>query len=87
MFSLEDDDYGDMFITQEANISQDLAGDFNKSDDEDALFLGVKVSDMGTPCTSIVKPLKNPMYLDISDDEDLADFQIPCSRKWYLCSL
>ena len=87
VFSLEDDDYGNMFITQETNNSENLVNKLDKSYDEDRVFLGVNESDFAMPCLSIVKPVLNAMYSDISDDEDIDDFQIPSSQKRYLYSL
>ena len=69
LFSLEDDDYGDLFITQESSKSSEMPLDMDKSCDESELFLGVEPADFKSPCLSQVGPIRNPMYSDISDDE------------------
>ena len=76
VFSLEDDDYESMFITQEVSNSQNLVGELDKSEEGDGLFLGLSKTDFVSPCVSQVKPLHDPMYSDISDDE-----VFECSQK------
>ena len=80
MFSLEDDDYGDMFITQTPRNVENSDVNLDNSSD-DVLLLGVEANDFSSQCTSIVKPLRDPQYSDISDTDDLADFDIPSSQK------
>ena len=80
-FSLEDDDYGNIFITQESSSNSDVVFDLDKSGENEELFLGVKLTDFKSPNVSQVDTIRNPMYSDISDDDDLEDFQIPSSQK------
>ena len=81
VFSLEDEDYGNMFITQESSNSDTLQNFKDKSDDEDEFFLRVKTTDFASPCVSQVMPLKDLMYSDISDCEDFENFEIPSSQN------
>ena len=54
VFSLEDDDYGNMFITQESSQYEDLVEKEDKIDNEDGLFLGLSQSDFSSPCVSVL---------------------------------
>ena len=65
IFSLEDDDYGGLFITQESK--EDKVPEINK----DNLFLGVEETDFESSCSSLVgnNSLLNCHYSDISDEE------------------
>ena len=71
--SLKDDDYGDIFITQECNNND---GSVDKLCEEmevdDSVFLGVNPEDMQSPCMSLVKPKYEGVayYSDISDWEE-----------------
>ena len=64
--SLEDDDYGNMFITQEPSKSNIGVQESDISD-------GVETMEVGNECGDGL--IANPMYSDISDPED--DFVIP----------
>ena len=69
VFSLEDDDYGDLFITQKSNVVQEsIEKDEN---DDSGLFLGVAELDFKSPCKKLIPMdgLKNAIYSDISEDE------------------
>ena len=71
LFSLEDDDVRELFITQTPSVQKvgsDLVG-----------LIGDE-SDFSLPCVSLVNQVKNNSahYSDISDDEI---FNIPCSQK------
>ena len=71
VFSLEEDAYGDMFITQESSQIGDSLGKEDKVEDEDGLFLGLSQSNFSSPCVSFVsQSSNNAMYPDISDAED-----------------
>ena len=70
MFSLEDEDVGDMFITQTPWAEKDNC--------ETRGILG-EPTDFHSPCVSLLSMDKN-VYLDISDDES---FQIPSSQVNY----
>ena len=82
VFSLEDDDYGDLFITQQSSNDQNIKSNLDKSEEEDGLFLGIETSDFKSPCLSVVSPLKNAMYSDISDAEDFEDIKKPITQDW-----
>ena len=68
-FSLEDDDYGDLFITQSSN---DNGGSrLIQESSENDKFLGLNAGDFQSPCTSLVKShLHSSQYSDISDCEE-----------------
>ena len=66
LFSLEDDDGNDLFITQSSNSS-------NGNNSNSVIGDG---SDFSSPCVSLVSKNAAPQYEDISDD----DFEIPCSQ-------
>ena len=80
VFSLEDDDYGDLFITQTPSQVNNFNVDLDKSEDE-LLCIGDDKAKLESKGISTVKPLRDPQYSDISDSEDLADFDIPSSQK------
>ena len=81
VFSLEDEDYGNMFITQESGNNENLIGNLDNSDNEGEFFLGVKATDFASPCVSQVTSHQNAMYSDISDAEDFENFEIPSSQN------
>ena len=74
VFSLEEDDYGDMFITQSSSNSSQVESSGNKVE-----ILG-DGADFVRPMCSLVSNVedKSCKYSDISEDED---FEIP-SPKW-----
>ena len=74
-FSLEDDDYGDLFITQSSNVSAGDSYDANKSmEEEDNLFLGIEPNDFVSPVKSILgADHTSTMYSDISDCDETED--------------
>ena len=71
MFSLEDDECNDLFITQtpyeKLDLTQNDGGETSKSG-----CLGLASDDFKSPCSSIL--LSQPQYSDISDD-DVMDFE------------
>ena len=71
-FSLEDDDYGDMFITQSCHNSVEDKDELdNAMEQEDDLFLGVEPTDFDSPMKSIVSEKHDVnAYSDISDWEE-----------------
>ena len=69
VFSLEDDDCNDLFITQEAKSDENLVNEMAKSDGEYDSFLGVEAMDFASPCVSVVQGLDS-VYPDISEAED-----------------
>ena len=74
-FSLEEDDYGDLFITQEVNNGdgKELVKNFDNQDD----FLGLNPHDFQSPCKSVVGAKLNEChYLDISDFEEEGDSKV-----------
>ena len=52
IFSLEDEDYDNMFITQEPSQIVPLPMEMDNSDDENGMFLGLKENDFTSPVTS-----------------------------------
>ena len=70
-FSLEDDEYSGLFITQESCENNNDKG--NKSDVEEDTFLGLDLADFQSPCSSFVKGQNSyqPQCSDISDDENV----------------
>ena len=76
LFSLEEDEDNELFITQHKdNVSDNV----EPMEVEDSKFLGVKKNDSAWPCDSLVQKggCKNANYSDISDD----DVFIPCSQN------
>ena len=71
MYSLEDDDCSQLFITQESKDNDVEMGEKNEgsSFNGDDLFLGLNESDFATPCSSLVTSEHSAIYLDISDAE------------------
>ena len=69
-FSLEDDDYGDMFITQNSKDNIEIVPDDDNSNKE--LFLGLLKNDFSSPCLSLLKGQSDSshQYSDISDYEE-----------------
>ena len=69
LFSLKDDDFGDLFMTQKDN-SNVLNDGINHEEDME-VFLGNSNVDFQSPCVSLVGGAKvnEGMYLDISDFE------------------
>ena len=62
MFSLEDDNYGNMFITQESSKSEILLDELDESDEDSNLFCDVRENDFQSPVVSKVNVIRNPMY-------------------------
>ena len=81
VFSLEDYESSQLFITKKSNESgvNIAQNNVNEMDTNEDLYLGRKVSDFSSPCVSFTS--KDSIYSDISDDED---FEMPCSQvpKW-----
>ena len=79
LFSLEEDECSEMFITQEPtnvpNVGISLPSD--NTDKTDGMLLGVSVDDFQSPCSSLVNRHESGIYSDISEDECV--FQ--CSQK------
>ena len=71
-FSLEDDEYGDLFITQESN--ENSVSEVVRNEEEVGV-LGVSATDFQSPCHSLFDKSHGflPHYSDISDDEN--DFE------------
>ena len=68
-YSLEDDDFGDMFITQSSN---DNGGDSLLMEmEESGNFLGIDRFDFQSPCSTLLRSESDVAhYSDISDFED-----------------
>ena len=64
VFSLEEDDARELFITQtpKENDGNDL--------EEDNFQFGINKSDFASPCVSVVDAVKSNQYSDISEDDD-----------------
>ena len=80
VFSLEDEEYGDMFITQtppENKMEEDNCGENSKNKGFDDVFCRVKTTDFQSPVTSLVRDKKFdiPVYSDISDGNDDLEFK------------
>ena len=71
LFSLEDDEYNDMFITQNCSQSQSLVGGECLEYSQEAPIIGKIFSDCSTPKTP------RPVYEDISSDDE--DFDMAMS--------
>ena len=74
-FSLEEDDYGDLFIMQEVNNGdgKELVKNVDNQDD----FLGLNPHDFQSPCESVVGAKLNEChYSDISDFEEEGDSKV-----------
>ena len=71
IFSLEEDECNDMFITQEP---KDLGGDcgnvnIGNFNSDEGMLLGLSPTDFHSPCSSLINRKESGIYSDISDDE------------------
>ena len=80
VFSLEDEDCGNIFITQESNSDSKLMVQDEESDLEFDSVFGISASDFQSPCVSMVKPSEN-IYSDISDADDFEQLTDKTIRK------
>ena len=72
-FSLEDEDMGDLFLTQN---SSNLDKEEEKEDNENEEFLGLSAMDFSSPCVSLIPQVeKSSHYSDISDDDDMFEME------------
>ena len=80
LFSLEDDDVSQMFITQEGKepISELLDKSNDDVDADKNIFPGSKVTNFQMPAMSFVQKRNLPEYLDISDDDFMPE---PSQKK------
>ena len=80
LFSLEDDDVSQMFITQEGKepISELLDKSNDDVDADKNIFLGSKVTNFQMPAMSFVQKRNLPEYSDISDDDFMPE---PSQKK------
>ena len=70
LFSLEEDKCPELFITQESNkVDEDMYVEESGKDEE---FLGIKMNDFGSPCTSLMG-LPSMHYLGISNDKMIGE--------------
>ena len=74
IFSLEDDDCNDLFITQESTGCSQL--EILSDDSENESFLGLNFQDFSSPNVSVVKGLE-AIYSNISDTDN---FQEPSQK-------
>ena len=76
LFSLEDDDYNEMFITQVPKVGND--GNKNsevlEKEVNDGMILGLARDDFQSPCSSLINRKESGIYSDISEAED--DFEM-----------
>ena len=74
LFLLEDNDFGDLFITQSAHSSNVVDNNENcEMDIDDNQSLGVNTKDLKSPVMSLVdQNVKSNDYSDISEFEDMA---------------
>ena len=72
VFSLEDDEYEGLFLTQE---SKEKEKDFDeKKVREVEQFLGVEPMDFSSPCSSLLqRRVYTPQCSDVSSDEEFAE--------------
>ena len=72
LFSLEDDDFGDMFITQSSSVTNVVENcDNSAMDVDESVFLGVNATDLSLLVRSLLdKNVKSNDYSDISDFEE-----------------
>ena len=68
IFSLEDDDCSQLFITQEPKdkIADVLENSSENSYISDGVFLGIAENEFASPCVSLLKPKNDAIYSDIS---------------------
>ena len=80
-FSLEDEDIGNLFITQEPSQNVEKMR-INEEEEEDSIF-EISGNDFSSPCVSLIRHKENycPEVSDVSDGE--MDFQEMKSR--YVC--
>ena len=80
LFSLEDDDVSQMFITQEGKepISELLDKSNDDVDVDKNIFLGSKVTNFQMLAMSFVQKRNLPEYSDISDDNFMPE---PSQKK------
>ena len=76
VFSLEDDEYNGLFITQQSNEISDVSD--VKNEEDSGVFLGGDSFDFGAPCVSLMPKVEpyNPQCKDISEDEFVDDKSI-----------
>ena len=81
LFSLEEDDFGDLFLTQK-DTNNVANQDINHEDDSE-MFLGKSEQDFQSPCASLVCDRKesSAMYLDISDFEGNQEEPMEVNRR------
>ena len=81
LYSLEDPDCIQLFITQETS---DKVGNFsyNDMDLDDNMLMGLDVGDFKSPCVSSLDTEKDvTKYSDISDDDDFVCSQVQTSQS------
>ena len=78
LFSLEDEECSQLFITQESksSVSSNIGENDGKVMDSMTNFLGMLPYDFTSPTKSLL--IKDSVYSDISDAED---FNIPSSQQ------
>ena len=78
LFSLEDDDCSQLFITQQPsqNICEIMDKSWDNNDSGNETFLGLSADDFNSPCVSLAnKSDLQGKYLDISDAEDFCEYK------------
>ena len=70
VFSLEEEDCGGLFLTQQSSSSQ-LEGKKDEENEMETTFLGLRSDDFQSPCASLVTKSQavGGAYSDISEEE------------------
>ena len=78
IFSLEEDECNDLFITQDPKgfVNAGINLPSSNGDSNDGMLLGLSVNDFQSPCSSLINRKESGIYSDISSDD--GDFQ--CSQ-------
>ena len=86
MYSLEEDESLEMFVTQVATQDsvQNVSQSYEKMDINDGSFLGLDRQDFTSPCTSLVK---QNQYSDISEDDEFYDIPLSQGKVRYVICL
>ena len=80
-FSLEDEDYNELFITQSS--SNDVGMEVQDNDSGEGKFLGLEKDDFSSPMVSLVGA-HGIEYSDISEDEFEQETAMRSDVRWVL---
>ena len=84
MYSLEEEDGNELFLTQTERINDQNDGEFVAGDDsDDRMFLGLPATDFQSLCASLTSG--DFHYSEISEDEHFDDISLQnSSTRWVL---